>query len=316
MPLGMTPVDLAEVLGAFNDATTRLQVAHESLRAEVVRLQGELRAANEQIERSRRLAALGEMAAGIAHEVRNPLGSIRLYARMLVDDLGDRPSERTVAEKIGAATRGLDAVVTDVLAFAREMRLNLQPMEIEPVVARAVEECLAVDREEAGASAGAITVVRETDCVGDGVAECDAAALHRAVVNVVRNAIQAMRDQGKAGGSVRELTIGVGERSMPDADGRTRRSIAISIRDSGPGIPDHVMERMFNPFFTTRATGTGLGLAIVHRIMDAHGGRVEVRNAARGRGAVVELLLPLEHRATAPAHTPSTHSSMSDREVA
>lgn len=338
LPLGMTPVELAEVLGAFNDATSRLQVAHESLRAEVVRLQGELRAANEQIERSRRLAALGEMAAGIAHEVRNPLGSIRLYARMLVDDLKDRPGERTVAEKIASATRGLDAVVTDVLAFAREMRLNAQPVELDAVVVRAVEECLAVDREEVAtfrvggggetAGAGAIRVTYAIGA-GDCVAVCDAAILHRAIVNVVRNALQAMREKGA---DARDLRIGVERSVKPEPGGRSREYLALSVRDSGPGIPAHVMERMFNPFFTTRATGTGLGLAIVHRIMDAHGGRVEVRNVGEGGeaegvggGAVVELLLPIDADAgiqgKAPPrttrHTPSTtHSSTCVREDA
>ncbi|HMN41211.1 MAG TPA: ATP-binding protein [Phycisphaerales bacterium] len=283
--------DLAELLGAFNEVTSKLQVAHESLRAEVVRLQGELRQANEQIERSRRLAALGEMAAGIAHEVRNPLGSIRLYAKMLVDDLGtggDRVKERGIAEKIGAATRGLDAVVTDVLAFAREMRVVTEPVEAGALLTRAIDECLAADR--ADGHGGPIRVIREDREGGtDGeVVVCDAALVHRALVNVVRNAIQAMREPGVAGC---ELRVGVERLTLPGSDGEAETFVAIVVRDSGPGIPEGVMERMFNPFFTTRATGTGLGLGIVHRIMDAHGGRVRVRNAEEG-GAIVELLIP------------------------
>ncbi len=291
--------DLAELLGAFNDVTSKLQVAHESLRAEVVRLQGELRQANAQIERSRRLAALGEMAAGIAHEVRNPLGSIRLYAKMLVDDLGvggDREKERGIAEKIGAATRGLDAVVMDVLAFAREMRVVVEPVEAGAMLSRAVEECLACDRADVH-TGSVIRVVREDRAAGtDGeVVVCDATLLHRALVNVVRNAIQAMREPGVDGC---ELRMGVERLTLPGADGGAESFVAIAVRDSGPGIPAGVMERMFNPFFTTRATGTGLGLAIVHRIMDAHGGRVRVRNVesggdgGRGGGAIVELLIP------------------------
>src|SRR5687767_8545993 len=95
----MTPAELAGLMSAFNEVTGRLQQTHETLQREVVRLRGELREANEQLERSRRLAALGEMAAGIAHEVRNPLGSIGLYARMLEQDLSDRPAERATAVK-------------------------------------------------------------------------------------------------------------------------------------------------------------------------------------------------------------------------
>jgi signal transduction histidine kinase len=282
--------DLAELLGAFNDVTSKLQVAHESLRAEVMRLQGELRQANEQIERSRRLAALGEMAAGIAHEVRNPLGSIRLYAKMLVDDLADRAKERGIAEKIGAATRGLDAVVMDVLAFAREMRVVVEPVEAGAMLSRAIEECLACDRADVHKGA-AIRVVREDQMAGtDGeVVVCDPTLVHRALVNVVRNAIQAMREPGVDGC---ELRVSVERMSLPGSDGEASSFVAILVRDSGPGIPAGVMERMFNPFFTTRATGTGLGLAIVHRIMDAHGGRVRVRNVECGGGAIVELLIP------------------------
>ncbi len=89
--------DLADLLGALNDASRRLQESHEALRSEVSRLKGELREANEQLERSRRLAALGEMAAGIAHEVRNPLGSIMLYARMLEQDLAGQGEPLAVA---------------------------------------------------------------------------------------------------------------------------------------------------------------------------------------------------------------------------
>lgn len=298
---GLSERELGEVLGAFNEVTQKLQSAHETLRAEVVRLQGELRAANEQIERGRRLAALGEMAAGIAHEVRNPLGSIRLYAKMLVDDLADRAPQRQTAEKIGAAVRGLDAVVLDVLAFAREMRVRGGPVEARALLERALEECIAGGGEgervqvawSEGEKAGRGRRGRSGGAA-DGSVWCDADLMHRALVNIIRNSIEAMREPGAEERGSR-LTLGWGERAIAAADGRVRRYAAITVRDTGPGVPPGVMERMFNPFFTTRATGTGLGLAIVHRIVDAHGGRVSVRNCAdsgEGSGAVVELLLP------------------------
>lgn len=292
---GLSPEDLAQVLGAFNDATTRLQDVHESLRAEVVRLKAELREANEQLERSRRLAALGEMAAGISHEVRNPLGSIRLYARMLEEDLTDRPSERATAVKIGAAVRGLDAVVGDVLAFAKELKIRGMVLSAGEVLDRAIEECRADERGviEAGRT---IEVVREAGA--DAIEfEADPELVHRALVNVVRNAVQAVRSAENAGRARRvELSAGLvgGEDS---GAGGGMRGVALWVRDTGPGIAPEVRERMFNPFFTTRATGTGLGLAIVHRILDAHGGRTGVwtvpRDAAGGGGgAVVELVFP------------------------
>jgi len=292
--------DLSELLAVFNDAASKLQTTHECLRAEVARLQLELQAANEELARSKRLAALGEMAAGIAHEVRNPLGSIRLHARMLEQDLADRPEERTIAEKILLAVRGLDAVVGDVLSFAKEMRVRKQPTDTAQLLRHAIDECLASDAGERAAGTApesAVEVVVQTDESANELV-CDSALVHRALVNVIRNGIQAMNVEkgertrkGCALSSRRKLTVSASSRRVVGPDGGDRQVIALSVRDTGPGLDSEVMERMFNPFFTTRATGTGLGLAIVHRIVDAHAGSVKVRNHEQG-GAVVELLFP------------------------
>lgn len=287
--------DLAEVLGAFNAVTAKVQASHEALRREVERLQGELCRANEQIERSRRLAALGEMAAGIAHEVRNPLGSIRLYARMLEDDLAGLSDQRALAVKIGSAVRTVDAVVRDVLEFAREERVRPELVEVSEMIDRAVGEALAADRGERsdGAPEIELRVLGSPSDSGQGV-WCDPTLAHRAIGNVAGNAIQAMRERRtEAGCAPLVLTI---RRSHQRVDSVGMDIIAVG--DTGPGIRPDVMERMFNPFFTTRATGTGLGLSIVHRIMEAHGGSVLVRNrrgdgdVGTGLGAVVELRFP------------------------
>lgn len=284
----ISETDLAQIVLAFNDATGKLQSAHEALRAEVARLKAELREANAQVERSGRLAALGEMAAGIAHEVRNPLGSIGLYAKMLEEDLKDRPADQELAGKIRRSVRGLDAVVMDVLAFSKEMRVSPERVAAGELLDRAIEEGLA--------GRSGIEVVREHGA-GLGV-DCDPTLAHRALVNVVRNAAEAMLEESASG----TLRVGVQRRLVPAAGmqgGGGLAMVVIAVRDSGPGVPPDVMQKMFNPFFTTRAAGTGLGLAIVHRIMDAHGGRVSVRNAPGGRGAVVELMFPAEVSAAA-----------------
>src|SRR5689334_13832303 len=106
----MSRAELAELLAAFNEVTDRLTRTHESLQAEVTKLRGELQEANQQVERSKHLALLGEMAAGIAHEVRNPLGSILLYARMLQQDLAAQPEPRGLVDKIAAGVQRLEAV--------------------------------------------------------------------------------------------------------------------------------------------------------------------------------------------------------------
>jgi len=294
---GLSTQDLAELFNEFNELTVRLQETHETLTARVAQLESELRDANRQLRRSRELAALGEMAAGIAHEVRNPLGSIGLYAGMLEEDLADRPEQKGVATKIGRAVQGLDRIVGDVLTFAREIRLRPEPVEARALLEHAVESCrgpiesASVDVRITGEDADAIEVV------------CDPALVNQALVNLVRNACDALAEAKPAGGAAIELNAA--RRSVRDASGARRAMIALLVRDNGPGVPEEVKERMFNPFFTTRQAGTGLGLAIVHRIADAHAGAVTVRNRP-GDGAEVELLLPAD---------PETHMSTREAET-
>ncbi len=281
----MTPADLGELLSAFNEVTSRLEQTHGQLRAEVSRLNAELARANEELERSRRLAAIGEMAAGIAHEVRNPVGSIKLYAKMLEDDLAGMSGPREVARKIAAAARGLDVVVGDVLAFARETQPRVVEMDGAVMLERAVEMCADV----AARVPGGVRVVWDTGR-GDGIVRCDGAMMERAIVNVVRNALEAMGEMAERREGGHALTLGLRDERGARGDGAGWS--VLSVRDTGPGMSDEVIARMFNPFYTTRAAGTGLGLSIVHRIVEAHGGRVVVRRERPG-GACVELWLPM-----------------------
>jgi signal transduction histidine kinase len=283
----MSPADLAELVGAFNTVTARLQATHDALHAEVRQLKAELEEANAQVERSRRLAALGEMAAGISHEVRNPLGSIRLYAKILRDDLGDRPDSRLVAEKIMGAVSRLDAVVGDVLTFSRELKPRATWVDAGELLAASLDSA----RGEGAAWAGVSVRGPIVEPAGLSV-WCDPNLVQQALVNLIRNAAEAMAELPE--GRPRGLTLEARSVRRVQGEGaQTQRvsMVSLMVKDTGPGIPAEVMERMFNPFFTTRATGTGLGLAIVHRLADAHGGRVSVKNARAG-GAIVELLLP------------------------
>ncbi len=275
--------ELPELLRMLNDATSRFQVSHDQLTAEVSRLRAQLRDADEQLQRSRRLAALGEMAAGIAHEIRNPLGSISLYAHMLAEDLEDRPEEQGVATKIGRAVRGLDAIVTDVLAFAGESRMRVLPAPVDELLEAAVEL--------SGATAGDtdVCVTVESGSAGLDI-ECDFGKLRQALVNVIRNGVEAIEEAVAQGcATSRDLRVSAVRTDLPEGE-----AVVFAVRDSGTGIHGEATERMFNPFYTTRAVGTGLGLAIVHRIVDAHGGRVSVSNNGPrpGDGATVEIIIP------------------------
>jgi len=231
------------------------------------------------------------MAAGIAHEVRNPLGSIGLYAEMLREDLSERPRERELASKITRAVRGLDAVVHDVLCFAREAPVRAEVVEATELFDAALAASVGPDD-------GSVRVVR-ADREHASRVRCDPRLAQRALVNVIRNALESMQEHSSTGGH--RLTLDARRDWAVDADGRRREVLALVIQDTGPGIPSEVLDRMFNPFFTTRETGTGLGLAIVHRIVDAHGGRVVVRNghdeadaSPTGTGATIELHFPMD----------------------
>jgi two-component system sensor histidine kinase HydH len=281
----LSATDLAELVGAFNEVTARLQSTHEQLRGEVARLQTELKDARSQLRRAQELAALGEMAAGIAHEVRNPLVSIRLFGEALVADLSDRPTESELAGKIVRSVDRLNAVVGDVLNFARDLKVAPESVPVS---------LLLHDVQEAAAGYAASIGVDLVVVSGpERLVSVDRGLMLQAMVNVVRNACEAACDPvGDRSAVGRRVEVSVEERRGRMPDGATRAELAIVVADSGPGFSQDVRDRVFNPFFTTRETGTGLGLAIVHRILDAHGGSVVLGNRV-DFGAVVELRVPL-----------------------
>ncbi len=277
--------DLEELMRSVNDVTRQLEATHTQLRGEVARLQRELAEANAQLQRSKSLAALGEMAAGIAHEVRNPLGSIQLYSQMLGEDLADRPEQAELCSKISRAVEGLDSIVHDVMLFARDTRVDPSPTTAETLLERSLENCaslvasheVTVDQPVRGKAGHAIELT------------VDGSLIVQALNNVIRNAVEAMADDSIKN---RVLTLSAERASRRCPDGRRAERVVFTIEDTGPGIDEDVVNRMFNPFFTTRRSGTGLGLAIVHQIIDAHGGHVNVESNGDEGGSRFELCLP------------------------
>ncbi|MEO1007043.1 MAG: ATP-binding protein [Planctomycetota bacterium] len=287
-PAAVSPEELAALMTAFNDAASQLQHTQVALRSEVGRLKAELRDANVRLERSRRLAALGEMAAGIAHEVRNPLAAIALHAEMLRADLegsGDPLAEQTeTADKILRAARELDGVVGDVLRFARELSPGIDDADPAEPVHRAASTCRIL-AEPAG-----VELEVRSSAGEDASVRIDAGLIAQALINLVRNAIEAIADHGQpdsAGDRRVTLRVAMG------TDAALGRVVSYAVEDTGPGVAAETLERMFNPFYTTRQAGCGLGLAMVQRIADAHGGRVDAASPDAG-GAVFTLTVPAE----------------------
>ncbi len=267
--------ELGAIIDAYNHVTEQLKESHERLRDEVARLREELARKNLQLRRRERLAALGEMAAGVAHEIRNPLGGIQLFASLLEKDLRDRPAQLRLANKIAKGVSSVETIVTDFLEFGRPRDPEPKPMQVQAVVREVIE--LASSR---AAESG---VIVEAAAGADVEMISDPAMIRRALLNLVLNAIDAVGQGFAATG--RAPLVRVTVRAQPP------EHVTITVADNGPGVPAELMDRIFNPFFTTKDRGTGLGLAIVHQVAELLGGNVQVANAAEG-GAVFSLCLP------------------------
>lgn len=277
IPSGGTDLELIAIIQKYNEVTEHLKKSHERLSLEVCRLREALHEKNRELQRREQLAALGEMAAGVAHEIRNPLGGIGLYASLLERDLEDRPEQRDLARRIGRGVQSLDTIVGDILTFAGDALPAIVEVSVEDLFAGVV-----VQTDPKAEASGVSVEIADTK--SSTVLRCDVHQMTRAVSNLVFNAIDAVGEGGHVwisgrGGSVRR----------PDGGAEW---FDIRVEDDGPGIkPDH-LQRVFTPFFTTKHTGTGLGLAIVHRIAEANGGVVRAGNRG-GCGAVFVLSVPM-----------------------
>jgi signal transduction histidine kinase len=261
--------ELGRIIMAYSEVTERLQQSHEKLQQQVLALREELGEKNRLLERKNRLAALGEMAAGMAHEIRNPLGGIHLYASMLAKDVANMPQSLETVKKISGGVKRLEALVSQVLAFSRDIQVNPATADLAQIVARAIE--LASPKLDTNG------VVWEVEGPAEMPVTLDPLLIEQALLNLILNAAEAMDDRGGA--------LRIFYDAGADVEARQLRLI---VRDAGRGIPAHVLDRIFDPFFTTKDTGTGLGLAIVHRIVEAHEGTIIASNPAAG-GAQFEI---------------------------
>ncbi len=233
----------------------------------------EIRELEERANRHDRLAALGEMAAGVAHEIRNPLGGIELYASSLRRKFpGDSPEHATCG-KIIAAAASLNRIVTDMLTFTRSRPPQMR-RALPSHVARGAADMAAREIERKGIEVAFSIPPDERP------ARMDPDQMVQAGLNVVLNAVQAMEPGGRL-----TITAGGGR----DASGRETFSLCFA--DTGPGIPEDAKARIFDPFFTLRKDGTGLGMAIVHKIVQDHGGVIEVGDNMP-RGAKITFVIP------------------------
>ncbi|MGZ4813183.1 MAG: two-component system sensor histidine kinase NtrB [Terriglobales bacterium] len=233
-----------------------------------------LEQAQAEARRSERLAALGQLSAGLAHEIRNPLGVIKGSAEMLTQKLGDsNPLATELSGYISTETNRLSALVTRFLDFARPLHADLTPRDITAVLDRALNDVAQFWK-------GAPVRVEKEYEPGLPLVPLDESLCEQAFVNIVQNAYDAM---GASGGMLRVQA----RKSWARVRDGSVDGVELHIEDTGPGIPPELREQIFNPFVTTKRSGVGLGLSIVSKIIDGHHGtiRIEALGDPSGDGA-------------------------------
>jgi PAS domain S-box-containing protein len=232
----------------------------------------------ERLHRRDRLASMGEMVGRIAHEIRNPLGSVELFASMLRQDLEQDPILRAYTEHISLAVQAMDGLLSNLLTYTRPAKpkrawhatdgLVGESLTLAAHVLNRPRVTMVVDLEEAPPNLW-----------------CDGVQMRQVFVNLILNAVEAMPEGGR-------VTITVSERRRTVQD---QPVVHLTVRDTGTGIDPAHLSRLFDPFFTTREDGTGLGLAIVHALVEGHEGRVEVKSELK-QGTVFTVVLPQDIR--------------------
>jgi signal transduction histidine kinase len=239
----------------------------------------------EERERLRdRLAALGEMAAAIAHEVKNPLAGIEVMAGILRRQLPDSKDAQAILGDIIKEAKMANAIVLEILDFVRPIRLQVERVLLADVIRDAISMSESqVHRGDVGVS---VSLPVESSAI-----QGDPHQLRQLFTNLLTNAFEAMDGRGTVTiGAIpvaEEEPVGSG-----DKEGHSGPMVMVEVSDDGPGVPQDLMDRIFSPFFTTKPQGSGLGLAIVRKIVDAHDGRIDV-SARAGGGTRFRVTLPV-----------------------
>jgi PAS domain S-box-containing protein len=255
-------------------------------------------ALDQSMQQRERLAVIGELAAGVAHEIRNPLTGIGNCAQVLQERLQADERNRKLADLILRETQRLDRIVTSLLGFARPGTPRMQAIAIGEVAERVLE------LERAACEQAGIRIERRVLGMIPTI-YVDPEQIQQVLVNLVRNAVQSMPD-----GGVLAVEISVVRRRLQRRRGIGRRVtdririvgepplvrfVRVRVQDTGVGIPEEALPRIFDPFFTTRSEGTGLGLSVSQTIVQEHGGYLSVQSVV-GKGTLFDVDLPVERR--------------------
>lgn len=266
----------------LTSAKDKLEDMNKNLEQRVNVRTRELKAAQDELINKERLAAIGQMASVVGHEIRNPLAVISnstyfIKAKLSADGAQVDPKISKHLSYIESEIRQANSIIDEILTFSRTRQLKLVPLNVNHFL----EELLAVHPFPSH-----IQVVKNFD-PRNPVANIDPEEMRQAVRNLIGNGVEVMSNGGTIKVATEQIFLG----DSP--------WVRIDIGDSGPGIPPDVLEKIFNPFFTTKARGTGLGLAVVRKVVDRHQGKVDVETAV-GKGTTFKLYLPLAAKSSVP----------------
>ncbi len=268
----------AIVVNRFTLENRRKTLQYQQVAEELTRTNRQLELAQAEARRSERLAALGQLSAGLAHEIRNPLGVIKGSAETLNRKLeNSNPLASELAGYISSEVNRASALVTRFLDFARPLRTETRLLRVTDLIDQALKS---VAEQWKG---GPVAVQREyqSDLM---TVPLDENLCEQVFLNLVQNAYEAM---GERGGSLKV--------EAADARSNGRKGVRVRLRDSGPGVPAEMREQIFNPFVTTKKTGVGLGLSIVSKIVDEHHGTIRLESADQ-QGAGFVIFFPAEEK--------------------
>ena len=252
---------LAGAMAAFSEASERLEARYLVLVSETESLREQLRVKEETIKKNERLATLGQMSAALAHEIRNPLGAIKLFVSLLRDDVRDNSNAAELVAEIERSITRLDDVVGNVLQLSRGHRLLMSPCNVHAIIDDAISHFRALSRGRATIhlSLRASPLIAGTET-----------GIRQVVANLLTNSLQA--------------TAYVGTITITTCD--SGEYLELVVQDNGPGFPPSLLEHLGEPFMSAKNEGTGLGLAVVRTIVQAHGGTLSASNSGGARVAV------------------------------
>jgi len=258
----------------------------ETLSKKLEETNRELRRAEAEARRAERLAALGQLSAGLAHEIRNPLGVIKGSAEMLSHKVADsQPLVAELAGFISSEVNRLNALVARFLDFARPSKLETSPERISEIVDHALESA-------AASFPNAKVKVERQYAPGLPEIQADRQLCEQVFVNLITNAFQAMEGQAASlNGTPDGVLNGMLRLSIAPEVSNGEPGVCVTVEDSGPGVPPELREQIFNPFFTSKKDGVGLGLSIVAKIVDDHHGTIRL-DSDTTKGARFRVFFP------------------------